>query len=152
MIGSSGSPPTLVIDANACVWSVLYPAVGRDVSQRFTRWIEDGRTLCAPALWLAETASAVRASVHQRLITPEFGQQSVDALLAMGVVILPLGVEMTRAAYRWAERLEQRSAYDGFYLAAAEASRGELWTADERLANAARAVGADWAHWIGEAI
>jgi hypothetical protein len=26
----------------------------------------------------------------------------------------------------------------------------ELWTAGKRLANAAQAAGAGWAHWIGE--
>jgi len=25
-----------------------------------------------------------------------------------------------------------------------------LWSADERLVNALKAQGADWAHWVGE--
>jgi predicted nucleic acid-binding protein len=66
--------------------------------------------------------------------------------------MIPLTADLTRAAYRWSERLGQRRAYDGFYLAAADTLGGELWTADERLANSARRAGVGWVHWIGEPV
>jgi hypothetical protein len=49
-------------------------------------------------------------------------------------------------------RLGQSKAYDAFYLALAERLKAEFWTADQRLANGARQLGANWAHWIGEEI
>ena len=55
-----------------------------------------------------------------------------------------------RSAFDWATRLRQKSAYDGFYLAAAEQLGIELWTADQALVNNARQVGANWVHWMGE--
>jgi hypothetical protein len=39
-------------------------------------------------------------------------------------------------------RLGQSKAYDGFYLALAEQSNAEFWTADQCLVNSARQLGA----------
>jgi predicted nucleic acid-binding protein len=40
-------------------------------------------------------------------------------------------------AYDWTLRLKRAAACDSFYLALAETLHCELWTADQRLANAA---------------
>jgi predicted nucleic acid-binding protein len=150
--GSSATSPRLIVDANVCVWGVLYPPVGRDVRPWLRRWSDEGRDLIAPSLWLAEVASAIRAVVHQRTVSSIVGEQALQEVLGLGVTLVPLDADLTRAAYAWSERLGQRRAYDGFYLALADREGAELWTADERLANSARAAGVDWVHWIGEPI
>jgi predicted nucleic acid-binding protein len=148
----SASFPKLILDANVGVWLALYPLVGRDVRQRFAGWLDEGRSLTAPSLWLAEVASAIRGAVHQGMVSPARGERALDQALALGVELVPLDADLTRAAYTWSERLGQRRAYDGFYLALAERENAELWTADERLANSVRAAGVEWVHWIGEPI
>lgn len=56
---------------------------------------------------------------------------------------------MCHSAFDWAEKLGQSKAYDSFYLALAETLRAPLWTADRRLANAARQIGISWVHAVG---
>jgi predicted nucleic acid-binding protein len=152
MTESSVSSPKLTIDANVCVWLVLHPHTGRDVRPRFARWLTEGAQLTAPVLWQAEIASAIRSLVHQRLVPTELAARALERALTLDIEMIPLTADLTRAAYRWSERLGQRRAYDGFYLAAADTLGGELWTADERLANSARRAGVGWVHWIGEPV
>jgi predicted nucleic acid-binding protein len=49
-----------------------------------------------------------------------------------------------------AAQIGQSKAYDAQYLALAARENAPLWTADRRLANAARGAGLDWVHWIGD--
>jgi predicted nucleic acid-binding protein len=70
------------------------------------------------------------------LLTTEWNVQRVD---------VPV-----RSAFDWSTRLRQKAAYDGFYLAAADQLKAELWTADRSLANNAKQIGAKWVHWMGE--
>ena len=58
--------------------------------------------------------------------------------------------ELHLRAWYWADRLNHSKTYDAQYVALAELERADLWTADRRLANGARQVGAGWVHWIGE--
>jgi predicted nucleic acid-binding protein len=51
---------------------------------------------------------------------------------------------------RWAERIGQMVIYDATYLTVAEQLKAEFWTADRRLANAARKAGATWTYFLGE--
>lgn len=121
-----------------------------DVIERFVGWRREGRELVAPMLWLAECVSAIRGDVSARVVSAEEGRAALEDLFALEIAPLPMDEELCRSAYAWAERLGHARAYDGFYLAAAEGSRAELWTADRRLVNGARQHGATWARWVGE--
>jgi predicted nucleic acid-binding protein len=99
------------------------------------------------------------SEVIRRLVDEAIARQRADAenkyrqwldLRALGVELVPMTADRARSALRWAARVRQSRAHDGFYLAVAEELGTELWTADQRLANAAQAAGAGWAHWIGE--
>ena len=79
-----------------------------------------------------------------RALTAERGHRVVDDLLALGVELVPSSPQQCHRALDWAERLGQARAYDATYLALAEELDAEFWTADRRLANAARHAGADW--------
>ena len=104
--------------------------------------------IAAPDLWLAEIVSAVRKLVFAKLLTQSEGTEALDSLFALGVEIVPSTAERCHRAFEWAERLHQAKAYDGFYLAIAEERQAEFWTADLRLANRARQVGAAWVHCL----
>jgi predicted nucleic acid-binding protein len=54
------------------------------------------------------------------------------------------------SAFRWASRLGQHAAYDGFYLALSEHLDAEFWSLDQRTVNRTQQMGVSWAHWIGE--
>ncbi|HZQ99551.1 MAG TPA: PIN domain-containing protein [Chloroflexota bacterium] len=111
---------------------------------------------------LTEMARRQKRSVSEvirRLVDEAIARQRADAenkyrqwldLRALGVELVPMTADHARSALRWAARVRQSRAHDGFYLAVAEELGTELWTADQRLANAAQAAGAGWAHWIGE--
>jgi predicted nucleic acid-binding protein len=50
----------------------------------------------------------------------------------------------------WTERLGQPVAYDAVYVELADRMQAELWTADRRLAVAARSVGLEWVHHVDD--
>lgn len=148
---TSLSSSSNVIDANLAVWVVL-PVLARfDVAGLFTTWQRNAVSLAAPTLWVAESVSAIRATVYARAISPERGRQAIADLFELGVETVPLDPKLSQSAFEWAGRLQQMRAYDAFYLALAEERGAELWTADRRLANRAEQIGATWVHWIGDA-
>lgn len=148
--GLSSRGSTLVTDASVGVWAVLPQWAPVDVSQHFARWYAQAVRLQAPELWAAEAVSAIRSYVHVRQLTAQEAELAVEDLFALEIELLPMTPDLCRAALGWAERLRQRRAYDVFYLALAEMRGAEFWTADQRLANAARQAGATWTRWIGE--
>jgi len=92
----------------------------------------------------------VHKYLYDRLLTPTLADQALSIILGLAIQPMDEDDQLCRAAFRWATRLEQRDAYDGFYLAAAEQLDAELWTADRRLANNAGRIGVKWVHWMGE--
>lgn len=66
------------------------------------------------------------------------------------IKIIPETEHHCRSALRWARRLDQSKAYDGFYVAAAEQTGSPLWTAYRLLANSALTAKVDWVHWVGD--
>ncbi len=144
------SSSVVVIDSNLTLWTVIPQLASHNPAPRFAQWYKASAHLVAPAFWLAECVSGIRLALYSKRITPERGQQSLDDLFALRVDLVPLDEPLCRSAYEWAERLNQARAYDALYLALAESLQAELWTADHRLADRARQIGANWVRWIGE--
>ena len=137
-----------VLDSNLAVLAVI-------VSERTpaVRWmvdglIHDGRQLIAPRLWRYEVTSAINKYRADKLLDQSSAAMALSRVLAM-VEVVNEDVALCQAALIWAERLGQRAAYDGFYLALAERLGVELYTADERLANRAQQIGAVWVRGLG---
>jgi predicted nucleic acid-binding protein len=145
------SSSAIVIDANLAVWGVLPVLSQISPVEHLAAWRRAAVRLCAPSLWAPEAVSAVRSAVYTRLITEEEGWEALDDLFALRIELLPTDMPRCRSAMEWARRLNQRRAYDAFYVALADELGAELWTADRRLANAAQQAGATWVRWIGEA-
>ena len=145
----------IVIDANTAVRAVMPVSQEREV-KKLKEWHQNNIPLFAPDVWSAEVTTAVRQSIAFKLISPEEGIQILKDLFALEVQVIPSDLDQCQAALSWASRLGQSKAYDGFYLALAErlsAERGgqvEFWTADERLYNRGRQIGAPGIRWTGE--
>ena len=103
-----------------------------------------------PRLWVFEVTSTVHKYLFDGEVTLDEAERALEAAFELSVNIMDEDMSLCRAAFRWASRLKQKAAYDGFYLAVAEALNADFWTADRRLANAARQLGVTWVHWMGK--
>jgi predicted nucleic acid-binding protein len=118
----------LVVDA-----SVLAPVVadaGRD-GQRFRERLR-GDTVAGPDLLRVEVVSVLRRHAGNGSLTSPQADAAIDDLLAFPVTVYPTAPLLRRA---W-ELRPNVTAYDGCYVALAEALEVPLVTADGRLANA----------------
>jgi predicted nucleic acid-binding protein len=144
------SSPALIVDANIALWAVLPVPQGAQANRRFKQWADKGIRIMAPAWWLAECTTGIRRTSSTGNISDTEARQALVAVFKLGVETAPIDQELCESALEWSERIQQSRAYDAFYLALAERENAEFWTADKRLANAAKQAGADWVHWIGE--
>ena len=147
---SSTQTSRLVIDASLAVWAVVPAIAPFDTLALIRGWREENVQLLSPSLFLSESTSAIRRLVYSGLISAEEGTNALTDLLDLAVDIIQENDEHCKAAFRWAELLDQAKAYDGFYLAVTEESGIELWTADERLARSAQVRNIDWVRWVGQ--
>ena len=148
---SSKQVDRLVIDASIAVWAVVPAAAPFDTLELIKGWRRRAVQLLSPSLFLAESTSAIRRLVHGGVFSVEEGSTALTDLLNLDVDIIPETAEHCSSAFRWAARLGQAKAYDGFYLAVAEQNSTELWTADQRLVRLSRDNNITWVHWAGEA-
>lgn len=123
----------------------------RPLAERlWTRWIEQGRRLVAPPLFRAEVCSVLRMHTWKR----EIAHDSALALLAAGlrspIEIWDEGTILYTRAFELAAQFDHTRAYDAQYLAVAELTGAELWTADKRLVNSVSRQ-LSWVHAIEEA-
>jgi predicted nucleic acid-binding protein len=94
--------------------------------------------------------AALRKAIVAEVITTDEASQAIEDFGALGIQMVAPTRHLHHHVLQWAERLQQKTAYDAHYLALAEQLRADLWTADQRLANGARQAGVSWVHWIGD--
>lgn len=126
----------VVIDAGvAFKLLVLNPA--REGIKLLTRqWMEQGLTLCAPALWLYELTSIFTRMVHFGELDEEDAHAGLILAAGLGIQLMQPGEEQASRAFAWTRCLNRAAANDSFYLALAEELDCDLWTVDQRLASA----------------
>jgi predicted nucleic acid-binding protein len=130
-------PKPLVVDASFTFRLVL-PGPQQDPFRSFVAgWLRDGHMLCAPTLWIYEMTSALCKAVHFGELTPEEGKRTLVLAQTMAIQLIPPDDDQVGLALDWTIRLNRAAAYDSFYLALAETLQCEMWTADQRLQNAA---------------
>jgi len=140
----------VVIDANVTLALFLNLPYSDSVYRLMERLKKQRQALYAPALWGYECVSGLYKAVKLGMISLAKADEALVDLDGMAVEQVMPTVEIHHAALRWAERLGQSKAYDAQYVALAESLNADLWSADQRLVNALQALGATWAHWIGE--
>ena len=116
----------LVVDA-----SVLAPVVadaGSD-GERFRARLR-GETVIGPDLLRIEVTSVIRRRANTGQLTIEQADAALDDLIAFPITVLPTAGLLRRV---W-ELRANLTAYDGCYVALAEATGNPLVTADRRLA------------------
>lgn len=140
----------IVLDANVVAALIIPLPYSDQVTHRMMDWQNTETGLFAPMLLEYEMVTVLRKAVVAEMITADEAADAIMSLLDLNIETVPPTQSLHDSALRWAEQLNQKVAYDAQYLALAEQLRVGLWTADQRLVNGARQVGATWVHWIGE--
>lgn len=110
-----------------------------DVESRFVAWIESGVEFVAPLLTRYEVANALHRYARSGQRTVSETELAMTQFLDMQVR-LATNPSIHIAALRLARRMNAAAAYDAHYVAVAQQESAELWTADRRLYDAARAI------------
>ena len=107
-----------------------------------------GCDFVAPTLWQYEVTSTLTKALQQRRLTQAETENALADSLSFPIRLVEPESELVRAAFQWTIKLKRAAAYDSFYLALAEQLACELWTYDQRLANA---VQQSWVRYLGQA-
>lgn len=128
---------TVVVDASLAIAWVVQEIRSEAARALLLTWERQQVRRVAPALFAAETASALMHCARLGSIAPQETPVYLAALLD-AVSLVPSDGALAQRALAIARQLGQGRAYDSFYAALAEQERCELWTADARFASAAR--------------
>lgn len=127
---------SIIIDASF-TYRLLVPGPSQSgLRALMTSWIREPRRIHAPTLWAYEITSAVTKGVRFGLFSEALGKELIDQAFQLDIEIVSPSIELANGAYEWSRRLERANAYDCFYLSLAERLKTELWTCDQKLANA----------------
>ena len=137
-----------VIDSNIAICALILSEQTKIAFGLLERLRQEEVSLHAPRLWVYEVTSGIHKYLHAKIIQPDVAEDAISAAFDLDINMLDDTPDLCRSASRWATRLNQMAVYDSFYLAAAEFLNAPLWTADKRLANAAKQLGVDWVHWM----
>jgi predicted nucleic acid-binding protein len=141
---------TIVLDANVGLALVVPLSYSDRVQDLVEEWCEQEVAFVVPALWGYEVDSGLRKAVVSGVLTEAEAHAALQSLWALDIQEIPATLDRHTRALAWAKLLNQTVAYDAQYTVVAEELQAPLWTADRRLADAARSVGAEWVHWIGD--
>ncbi len=140
----------VVPDSNLIVALVLTLPYTSASKRKMQQWQEQNVELVVPALWSYEVVWTIRKAIVLRGLSTEKALAALQYILSLRIQEVPPTPALHQLALEWAVRLNQIVAYDAAYLALAESVGAEFWTADQRLADAARKSGASWVHYIEE--
>lgn len=141
---------TIVIDANLVVGAVIQQPYTSQITGVLSLWERIDEHLIAPDLLEYEVTSALRRAITIGVLDERAAVSTLHIIRALGIELSVPSRELNESALRWAARIGQSKAYDAQYLALASRENAPLWTADRRLAHAARDTGLTWVHWIGD--
>jgi len=138
-----------VVDANIAIFKLI-PGPQTDLALRLWDKLQSERvSLRAPRLWIYELTSTVQKYLAAHLISVAEKERVIQTAFQMQIDFVADTPDLCSSAIAWAKRINQLVAYDGFYLATAEQLEAHFWTADKRLANAAKGLNLEWVHWMG---
>jgi predicted nucleic acid-binding protein len=138
-----------VLDANICIYMVVNSPYSLAANALWNELTLKETGIYVPRLWVYEVTSTLRKLVFQKIITAKTGEDSLSLLLESNIHFVDEPPALSLAAFRWAERLERKVAYDCFYIALAEYLDADLWTSDTRLVNGLHEKGWQHVHELG---
>lgn len=138
----------VVVDASlAAKWALPEPYT-EQAFELAGRWANEGITLIAPSLILAEISNAIYKRVRRRELDLKTAQQAIRVVLEFGIEIREeAGLQEHILAL--ADELKMPTTYDAHYLALAEKYGCDFWTGDAKLYNLTKAK-LPWVRWVGE--
>ena len=121
------------VDASLAI-KVVVPETGSDKADAlFDRWAGEEVQLIAPVFFEVETDSILRQKASlRRELTPDQAQRAFASLRALPIKTRH-SAEQRERAWEIASEFQFPTVYDATYLALAELSQCEFWTADEKL-------------------
>lgn len=138
----------ICVDAGLVLKLVLNEPDSPKAEALWRSWAQNGMRPMAPSLFPYEITAVIRKAIRQNRVSASFGQQALRQALAFGVRLYTFpGIH--ERALALSLQFNRPSAYDEHYLALAEKTGVDFWTADERLYNAVHAK-LPWVHWLGE--
>jgi len=121
------------VDASLAI-KVVVPEAGSDKADAlFDRWAGEDIQLIAPMFFDVETDSILRQKTNlRRELTADEAERAFASLRALPIKTKH-SAEQRERAWEIAREFEFPTVYDATYLALAELSKCEFWTADEKL-------------------
>ena len=141
---------SVVVDSSLAVFTVVDSELSQLATRAWNHLLTSSADFFAPGLWVYETTSVIRKLNSFGKITESEAEKALIILDQLSIQFIPDEIQLRKSALKWAIRLRQKSAYDGFYLAGAEQLGAEFWTADHSLFKNAHQLGVGWVHWMGE--
>ncbi len=145
---SEASADLVTVDASLAVKWVLEEDYTEEADALLEEWTTRPNTLIAPSWFSCEIANALHRRVHRGLLPFSAARLAFRDVLSKILLVDP-DPNLAERAMELASLLGRPSTYDCQYAALTEREGCELWTADERFWNAARAQ-FPWIRWIGE--
>ncbi len=133
-----------VIDANVAIYVVMPGRHHAAAVNLLERLVTEETPIYVPHLWLSEVTTAIRKTVSLAGISRENALQALRAALTLPVSVIAEDVDLCMQAYAWAERIGHLATYDALYLALAERLEADLYTADRKLFDRCRELGAEF--------
>jgi predicted nucleic acid-binding protein len=103
----------------------------------WSSWIENSVEVVAPTLIMFEAASVIRNKLHRKLINETDASEIIERMKRIDMTLVYTD-ELLESAWEIGSQLRVPVLYDCFYLALAQLLKAPLWTADEKLYQAAR--------------
>jgi predicted nucleic acid-binding protein len=121
------------VDASLAI-KVVVPEAGSDKADAlFDQWASEETQLIAPMFFEVETDSILRQKASlRRELTADQAQRAFASLRALPIKTKH-SAEQRERAWEIAREFQFPTVYDATYLALAELSKCEFWTADEKL-------------------
>jgi predicted nucleic acid-binding protein len=135
------------VDASLILRTLVPEALTEQTLALLTNWRREQIVLIAPALLAFEVTATLRRYVHFNRIAPSQGERAFEQFLQMDIrlshrhTIFPL-------AWQLAKQFRRPTAYDTAYLALAQLTNCDFWTADEKLYNTVKDR-LSWVEWVG---
>jgi predicted nucleic acid-binding protein len=114
------------------------------VQTQWQQWVRNQHDVFVPPLFFAEVTSVLRNHVFLGRLSTQEGEAAFEAFLKLRVQMVS-PPDLQQRAWNLAKQYNLPRAYDAQYLAVARLLGCDLWTTDQRLANA---VGAPWVRLV----